>query len=72
MRPIRIKIDVLKIDKDHLYKGAKGTYLDCSVWPNKDGKDGYGNTHYVVQEVSRAERERGAKGKIIGNLAMPE
>jgi len=29
-------------------------------------------THYIVQEVSREARERGEKGKIIGNLALPD
>ena len=70
--PLKIRIDVTKILKQHLYKGAKGTYLDCAVWPNRDGADDYGFTHRIVQEVSREAREAGEKGPIIGNLAMPE
>ena len=71
-KPIKFKLDVTKIDKAHLYKGAKGTYLDCVVWPNKSGADKFGMTHYVVQEISREAREAGGKGAIIGNLALPE
>lgn len=71
-KPIKLRINVLNIAKQHLYKGAKGTYLDCAVWPNKNGADDYGFTHRVVQEVSREAREAGEKGPIIGNLAMPE
>lgn len=71
-RPIKLKLDVTKILKDHLFKGSKGTYLDLVVWPNKDGKDQYGNTHYVVQELNRAARDAGERGPIIGNLALPE
>jgi hypothetical protein len=71
-KPIKFKLDVTKIDKTHLYKGAKGTYLDCVVWPNKNGADKFGFTHYVVQEISREAREAGGKGAIIGNLALPE
>ena len=71
-KPIKFKLDVTKISKAHLYKGAKGTYLDCVAWPNKNGADQYGMTHYVVQELSREAREAGEKGAIIGNLALPE
>jgi len=70
-RPIKIKIDVSKIDKTALYKGAKAIYLDCVAWPSKtEGK--YGDTHYVVQELSRERRDAGEKGVIIGNLTLPD
>lgn len=71
-RPIKLKIDVTKIIKDHLFKGGKGTYLDCVVWPNKDGAGQYGDTHYIVQELSRAARDAGERGPIVGNLTLPE
>ena len=71
-KPIKIRIDVSKILKEHIYHGKKGKYLDCAVWPNRDGADDYGFTHRIVQEVSREAREAGEKGPIIGNLAMTE
>jgi len=70
-RPITLKIDVSKIDKSHLYKGAKGTYLDVAIWPNKDGSGQYGDTHYAVQQVSKDKREAGVRGPIIGNATVP-
>lgn len=71
-RPIKLKLDVTKILKEHLFKGSKGTYLDLVVWPNKEGPDKFGNTHYVVQEPNRAARDAGERGPIIGNLTLPE
>lgn len=71
-RPIKLKIDVTKIIKDHLYKGAKGTYLDCVLWPNKNGAGQHGDTHYIVQELNRQARDAGERGPIIGNATVPE
>jgi hypothetical protein len=70
-RPIKIKIDVSKIDKAALYKGSKGTYLDCVAWPSKTTGQ-YGDTHYIVQELSREKRDAGEKGAIIGNMTVPD
>lgn len=70
-KPIKIKIDVSKIDKAALYKGAKGTYLDCVAWPSKTTGQ-YGDTHYIVQELSRERRDAGDKGAIIGNMTVPD
>lgn len=70
-RPIKIKIDVSKIDKSALYKGAKGTCLDCVAWPSKTTGQ-YGDTHYIVQELSREKRDAGEKGAIIGNMTVPD
>lgn len=61
------KIDVRKIDKTKLFAGAKGTYLDIALIENKDGADQYGNDGFVVQSVSKAAREAGERGPIIGN-----
>ena len=64
---IKLKIDVTKIDKARLFKGAKGTYLDATLLENKDGVDQYGNSFMVVQDVSKEERLAGIKGAILGN-----
>jgi hypothetical protein len=45
---IKLKIDLLKVKKEHLYKGEKGTYLDVDVWVN-DEPDQYKNDCGVKQ-----------------------
>lgn len=43
MRGIKIKIDVTKIDRAALFKGAKGTYLDAVMWPTPQACQGPNN-----------------------------
>jgi len=69
---IKCKIDVSKINKAYLFKGAKGTYLDITLLENRDGVDQYGNSFMVVQDVSKADREAGIKGAILGNGKVME
>jgi len=71
-KPIKLKINVTRILKEHLYEGKNGKYLDLVVWPNKNGPDQYGNTHMVCQELGKAARDAGERGPIIGNLTLPE
>ena len=68
MEPFSIKIDVTKIDKEALYKGAKGTYLTLTVWPNKDGEDQYGNHASVKQDLGKERRDE--KAPFIGNARI--
>ena len=67
---ITVKIDVSKIDKAHLYKGKKGTYLDVALLLADGGEDKYGNNYMVIQSVSKEARERGVKGPILGNAKI--
>jgi hypothetical protein len=67
METIQIKIDVNKIEKARLFKGAKGTYLDASL-VMRDEPDQYGNIGFVTQQISKEEREAGTKAPIIGNV----
>ena len=67
MNKIAVKIDVKKISKDDLYAGKKGTYLDAILIPNKDGQSEYGDDGFVVQGVSKAKRDAGERGPIVGN-----
>ena len=62
---IRVKIDVTKIDKSKLFKGAKGTYLDLTLFETPDSK--YGDDYRVVQDLGKDARARGEKGAILGN-----
>ena len=68
MEAFSIKIDVTKIDKAALYKGAKGTYLTLTVWPNKDGEDQYGNHASVKQDLGKDRRDE--KAPFIGNARI--
>lgn len=62
---IRVKINVSKIDKDRMFKGEKGTYLDVTLIPTPD--DQYGNDYRAVQDIGKEAREAGEKGPILGN-----
>jgi hypothetical protein len=65
---ISVKLDVTKIDKAALYKGTKGTYLNITLIPNKDGEtDEYGNDFWVVQDLGAERRKAGEKGPKLGN-----
>jgi len=66
---IAIKIDVSKIDRDRLYQGAKGKYLDATVFLN-DEEGQYGDNGMITQSVSKEEREAGVKGNILGNVKI--
>ena len=61
---INLKIDVTKIDKSKLYKGAKGTYLDATVFVNLSEADQYGNHGMITQSKDKDSTENGA---ILGN-----
>lgn len=62
-----VKIDVTKINKEYLFKGNKGTYLDVLLHDNRDGRDEYGNDGMVTQSIPKDLREQGQKGPIIGS-----
>lgn len=71
-KPIVARINVTKILKQHLYDGKNGKYLNVAIFPNKNGKGQFGDTHFVTQEVSKEAREAGERGPIIGSLTMPD
>lgn len=66
---IKIKLDVSKIDKERLFKGDKGTYLDATLFLNEE-PDRYGNYGMITQDVSKEERQSGIKGAILGNVKV--
>ena len=53
MELINIKINVQKIIKEKLYKGEKGTYLDCVLIPTPQSK--FGKDYAVVQKTPQGE-----------------
>jgi hypothetical protein len=66
-RIIRLKIDVTKIDKTALYKGAKGTYLDATLFLDDEPSGTYGDNGMISQDLGKERRDAGEKGAIIGN-----
>lgn len=70
--PIIAKIDVKKINKEWLFAGNKGTYLDAVIYEN-DNVDQYGNSHVIKQNPPQELRSQGVKPVIIGNCKwMPQ
>ena len=67
---VRIKINVNKIEKARLFKGAKGNYLDATVFIDQANPSQYGDHGFIAQDVSKEEREQGVKGRIIGNVEV--
>jgi len=64
------KIDVTKIDKARLFVGQKGKYLDFTVFIDIDELDSYGNSGMLTQDVTKAEKDQGVKGPILGNCKV--
>lgn len=67
---VNVRIDVRKIDKNRLFNGEKGTYLDLSTFIDLDQKDQYGNNGFITESVSKEEREQGIQGTILGNVKV--
>lgn len=67
---VSLKIDVSKIDKARLFKGAKGIYLDATVFIDPDNKDQYDNNGMITQDVSKDEKAQGVQGNILGNVQV--
>jgi hypothetical protein len=64
----KISINRHKIDASLVRRANNGDlYLNAVLMENRDGVDQYGNDGYIVQDVSKEEREAGKKGPIIGN-----
>lgn len=67
---VHLKIDVTKIDKELLFEGKKGKYLDATVFINPDEANEYGDHGMIRQDVSKEAREAGEKGAILGNARV--
>lgn len=67
---LSIKLDVTKIDKERLFEGAKGTYLDLTTFIDTAEQDQYENNGFVSQSTSSEEREQGVKTPILGNVKV--
>ncbi len=67
---ISIKLDVTKIDKSRIFKGAKGSYIDLTTFIDIDNEDQYGNNGFITQSPSKEEREAKVKRPILGNTKV--
>jgi hypothetical protein len=67
---LSVRIDVTKIEKERLYKGSKGTYLDLTTFVDTDQVDQYENNGFISQSVDKEEREQGVKTPILGNVKV--
>lgn len=67
---VSVRIDVTKIEKDRLYKGQKGTYLDLTTFIDLDQEDQYGNHGFISQTVSKDERQQNVQTPILGNCKV--
>ena len=69
---ITAKIDVTLIEKSRLFHGKKPNragkmpqYLDIILIPSENSA--FGDSHMIVQSVTKEEREAGTRGGILGN-----
>lgn len=69
-RFIKMRVNVLEINKDWLFVGKNGTYLDLTLMLLPDGEvDKYENLGMVVQDVPQEiyKKDKKAQGPILGN-----
>lgn len=64
---VRLKIDVTNIDKEALFKGKKGIYLDATAFIDLDIQDQWGNNGMITQDMGKDSKE---KGPILGNSKL--
>ena len=61
---ISLKIDVSKIQKDKMFKGEKGTYLDATIFVDLEQADQYGNHGMITQSWKDSQK---GDTPILGN-----
>ena len=64
---IRVQINVDAIEKKHLYKWKKGTYLNVALVNTPDSQ--YGQDYMVTQDIPKEARDAGERGPILGNAS---
>ncbi len=64
---LALKIDVSKINKQKLFKGEKGVYLDAVAFIDTDKISQFGDCGMIVQQANKEERDAGVRGAILGN-----
>lgn len=64
---VSLKINVSQIEKERLFAGSKGKYLDMTVFIDLEEFDQYGNSGMVTQDITKDEKSNGVKAPILGN-----
>lgn len=67
---VSLKVNCSMIEKARLFAGAKGKYLDATVFIDLDQLDQYGNSGMITQDVTKDEKANGVKGPILGNCKV--
>ncbi len=67
---ISVKIDVTKIDKNRLFKGQKGTYLDLTTFIDTEKQDQYNNHGFISQATNKEEQQQKIQTPILGNVKV--
>lgn len=63
---IKATIKVNRLDKSAFFKGKNGdTYCSIILWENRDGKDKFGNTHSIKQDLGKDRK--GERSDYVGN-----
>ena len=63
---VNLSIDVSKLDKSRLYKGAKGTYANLTVFIDSN-PDQYGKNGGAKEQATKDERDQKVKMPFVGN-----
>lgn len=66
---ISLNLNLSLVDKARLYSGKKGKYLSA-VLHLTPTTDQYGNNGFIVESVSKEERQAGQRGTILGNAKI--
>ena len=66
---IKLKVNVLKLDKSAFFVGEKGTYVNLAVFVNDDGPDQYGNDASIQTSFKDATKD---DKHYFGNLKHSE
>ena len=66
---VNLSIDVSKLDKSRLYKGAKGTYANLTVFIDSN-PDQYGKNGGVKEQATKDERDDKVKMPFVGNATI--
>lgn len=67
---VSLKINVSRIEKERLFEGKQGKYLDATVFIDMDNPGTYGDHGMITQDVTKEERQAGQKGPILGNCKV--